>query len=302
MEADLVVIFCRIDDFCKYYNEQALIGNKPLLGTSNNRNSECKMTHSEIMTVFIYGAMYSTDFKTFKAFYNHKQAELKSAFPNLLSYERLIELKQEVNLYLAAFLLSILGQCTGISYVDSTKIEACKVKRTSRHKTLKGIAKTGKTSDGWFFGTKLHLLLNDKGEIINFMLTPGNVADNNHRVVEFLSHDLFGKFFGDKGYILDPDFWRMLFERGIQFIHGMRKNMKARPLMPLLDTLLLRKRASMVETVIGILKDRMSLQYTRVRSVYGFLCNFLCSLIAYQLRPNKPKIPCVEKVALTTGF
>ena len=302
METDLTVIFCRIDDFCKHYNQQALIGSMPFLGTSSSKTNEWRMTHSEIMTVLVYGAACSTDFKTFKAFYRHKESELRSAFPTLLSYERITELKQEVNIYLAAFFLSILSQCTGISYIDSAKIEACKIKRTNRHKTLIKIAKKGKTSDGWFFGTKLHLVLNHAGEIVNFMLTPGNVADNNHRVINFLSHDIFGKIFGDKGYILDPDFWRILFEQGVQFIHGLRKNMKARPLMPLVDKLLLRKRPSIVESAFGILKDRMSLQYTRVRSVYGFLCNILCSLVAYQLRPNKPKLPIVENVPLTTVF
>src|SRR5580692_742076 len=150
MEADLVVIFCRIDDFCKHYNEYAQRENKALIGTSS-RSCEYKMTHSEIMTVLVYGSMCSVDFKTFKAFYTHKEVELRRAFPSLLSYERLIELKEEVNLYLAAFLLSILSKCTGISYGDSTKIEACKIKRSGRHKTLAGIAKKGKTSDGWFF-------------------------------------------------------------------------------------------------------------------------------------------------------
>ena len=85
------------------------------------------------------------------------------------------------------------GTCTGITFVDSTKISVCKDKRIKRNKVFKGLAEVGKSSMGWFFGFKLHLVCNDKGELLNFCLTKGNVDDRNPDVFKVLSKELFGK-------------------------------------------------------------------------------------------------------------
>ena len=98
-----------------------------------------------------------------------------------------------------AYLLNSKGEITGISFFDSTSIKVCHNKRISRNKVFKGLAKLGKTTTGWFYGFKLHLVINDKGEILAFQLTPGNVSDVS--MLETLSSGLWGKLFGDKGYI-----------------------------------------------------------------------------------------------------
>jgi hypothetical protein len=36
-----------------------------------------------------------------------------------------------------------------------------------RHKVFAGLAERGKTSTGWFFGFKLHLMINYHGELLN---------------------------------------------------------------------------------------------------------------------------------------
>ena len=284
---DLTTIFYHVDNFCKEYAKQMDARKLPL--SDQKRNNQYCMSLSEIVSVFVYHAACSHEFKTFKAFYKHANSELKSGFPMLVSYGRMTELKEQAQLPLTMFLLCIFGECTGISYVDSTKIEACNIKREYSHKTLKAIAAKGKTGAGWFYGLKLHLVVNHKGEIINLLLTPGNFADNNHGVIDALTNGIWGKMFGDKGYILNPHFWEELYKRGMQIIHGLRSNMKQK-IMPFFDKILLRKRASVSEGVFSILKDRMSLQYTKHRSIYGFFCHILSMLIAYQLRPVKPGI------------
>ena len=60
------------------------------------------------------------------------------------------------------------GQCTGITYVDSTKISVCHNKRIRRNKVFNDVAGRGKSTMGWFFGLKLHLVCNEKGLLLNF--------------------------------------------------------------------------------------------------------------------------------------
>ncbi len=100
---------------------------------------------------------------------------------------------------LTIYLLTQRGQCTGISFIDSTPISVCHNRRIRQHKVFNGLAARGKTSMGWFYGFKLHLVINEYGEILAFQLTPGNVDDR--KPVPTLTKGLFGKLFADKGYI-----------------------------------------------------------------------------------------------------
>jgi hypothetical protein len=285
---DLVTIFYEIDNFCKGYEKYAEENLLPSIKTGTSRSH--RMSLSEIISVLAYYGSVSHIYKTFKAFYTHSEQELKSAFPGLVSYTRMIELKEKVQVPLAMFLIAIFGENTGISFIDSTPIEACNIKRTYNHKVLAGIASKGKSSKGWFFGFKLHLIVNHFGSIVRMCITTGSIADNNNELIRMLTKGLTGRLFGDKGYILNPNLWKELYQLGLKIIHGLRANMKNKTIMPVEDKILLRKRASMSEGVFSILKDRMSLQYTKSRSRYGFFCNILIMLIAYQLRPKKPSV------------
>src|SRR5690606_5632092 len=140
--------------------------------------------------------------------------------------------------------------CTGISIVDSTSLEVCNLRRIYRHKTFKNLAERGKTSVKWFFGFKLHMIINHFGEIVSFFITPGNVFDGNKEVLEKLTPDLFGKLIADKGYL---GRFKDLYTKGITLIHGIRSNMKNQ-LVSLFDKFLLRQRG-IIETVFGILKE-----------------------------------------------
>lgn len=145
----------------------------------------------------------------------------------------------------------------------------------------------GKTSVGWFYGFKLHLIINEKGEIISFYITKGNVDDRNEEVIFFLTKNLKGKLFGDRGYISQKLFKKLL-ERGIKMITKIRRNMK-NILMDMTEKLLLRKRA-VIESVNEELKNICQIQHTRHRSVINWMVNITSGLIAYSFFPKKPSI------------
>ena len=140
---------------------------------------------------------------------------------------------------------------------------------------------------GWFYGFKLHLVVNDQGELLSFALTPGNTDDRNGNLIYKLTKNLYGKLFGDKGY-LSKDLTQSLLEKGIQLITTVRKNMKNK-LMPLIDKILLRKRC-IIETINDQLKNVCQIEHTRHRSPINFLNNLISGLIAYTYLPNKPSI------------
>ena len=117
---------------------------------------------------------------------------------------------------------------TDISFIDSTVLRLCH-KRIKRNKVFKGIAKVGKSTMGWFFGFKLHLIIKDKGEILSFYLSQGNTSDNNAKIITKMTKEIFGKVFRDKGYI-NKALADLLFDDGIQLITAVRRNMKQKAL------------------------------------------------------------------------
>jgi hypothetical protein len=183
------------------------------------------------------------------------------------------------------YLKSLQGTPTGISFVDSTAIPVCHPKRISRNKVFQGVAKLGKSSMGWFFGFKLHLIINDSGEILSCQISPGNVDDRVPMSV--MTQGISGKMFADKGYI-SKKLFEELFNKGLQLITPLKSNMKNK-LMPISDKNLLRKR-SVIETVNDQLKNISYLVHSRHRSSYNFLLNLITALISYSLQPKKPSL------------
>lgn len=277
----LTELYCIIDDFGKLLEKD--LGEKKLLGSTKTKNI-MTTTLSEIATITLF--YHYSGYKNFKSYYEkHVKIYLKNEFPNAPSYSRMIELRQDIFWFLALFVQALAARCTGISIVDSTSLEVCLSSRRYRHKTFKGLAQSGKTSVKWFFGFKLHTIINHLGQIISFYITPGNVADNDKDVLQKLTQDIYGKLVADKGYL---GRFQDLYERGITLIHGIRSNMKNK-LMPLFDKFLLRQRG-IIETVFGILKSDFDLEHSRHRSVKGFFIHIFTALAAYAIRPEKPSI------------
>ena len=138
---------------------------------------------------------------------------------------------------------------------------------------------------GWFFGFKLHMVINHQGEIIDLRFTSGNVDDR--RPVISLGQNLFGKIFGDRGYI-SQNLEFVLESFGVKYITKPKKNMKKRTLSQI-DAALLKKR-SIIETVFGEIKSQTNIEHSRHRSLWNFYVNLLSSLIAYNLKPKKPQV------------
>jgi len=281
----LTTIFCVIDDFCKDFEKET---EKYFLIDLQRRRRKRKsrLSKSEVLTILIY--FHHSHYRTFKEYYNvHIRFFLKDAFGSLVSYNRFIELAQKVALPLLVFSYAFNVQEDNIYFIDSFVLRACNNKRIYSHQVLKGVAARGKSSMGWFFGLKFHFIVNSYGEMVNFLLTPGNISDKNKRVVNFLTAGCSGRLFGDKGYISSLLF-KDLFNKGLKIVTGIRKNMKNR-LMDLTDKLLLRRRG-VIESVGNIMKNFHQIEHSRHRSVLGFLINAFSAVSAYHLKSQKPSI------------
>lgn len=280
-------IFCIADDFCKEFELET-----DKIGLSEkskgcHRHRQCRMSKSEIMTILI--CFHFNSYRNFYHYYTFFVKEhLADLFPNQLSYNRFLELEVRVSVEMMMFLqICCFGRCTGISFIDSTCIPVCHNKRIYRNKVFRNYATRGKSTMGWYFGFKLHLICNERGEILNFMLTKANVDDRDENVFNRLTDNVFGKLFADKGYISQGLFER-LFNDGINLVTGIRSNMKNK-LMPLYDRILLRKR-SVIETINDELKNVAQLVHSRHRSILNFAMNVLSAIAAYSFFEKKPAV------------
>jgi transposase len=281
----LLELFVHVDDFCQAFLpklEQQLLTSKAI-----QRRRARSLSMSEVMTILIH--FHQSHYRDFKAYYcGHVLPYLRHEFPGLVSYTRFVDFIPSAVVPLCAyFQQACLGDCSGVSFIDSTALAVCLSQRIGSHKVFAGLAKRGKTSTGWFFGFKLHLVINDRGELLNVLLTPGNVDDR--KPVPQLVRKLFGKVFGDKGYISKPLYELLQQTFGIQLVTKLRSNAKNRLPMNLTDRILLRKRA-IIESVIDQLKNISQIEHSRHRSVTSFLVNLLCGLIAYTHQPKKPSL------------
>lgn len=275
-------IFCEIDDFCKEFFpafEKNLVTDG-----SEQRKRSLRMSASEIMTIVVL--FHLSHYRDFKNFYlDCVIRQLRPYFPKPLSYNRFVEVQGRVFPALCMYLKTKVGEQTDHYYVDSTTLSVCRNQRIPRHKTFEGVAERGKSSMGWFFGFKLHIVINHKGELMGVCFTTGEVDDR--KMLEKLFKGLKGIAAGDKGYI-GKKYAQKMAENGLKFITKLRKNMKPQP-KSAFEKFFLSKRA-VIEAVIGQLKEICQIEHTRHRKFDNFLINALSALIAYTLKPRKPAI------------
>ena len=280
----IIHLFCEIHDFFLHYQKHKVSQSPKDTETSNKRNRPCRLHISEVMTILVF--FHQSDHRTFKQYYQQKvQQELRWAFPHLVSYTRFVELTREALEPLRAYLASHYAACTGIAFADSTAMRVCHNLRISQHRVFTENAARGKTSVGWFYGFKLHIIINEQGELLATQLTPGNIDDRKPMLE--LTKNLEGKLFADKGYI-SQSLVDTLKTQGLCLITKVRKNMKPKQ-MSEFDAALLKKRM-LVETVIGHLKSQTQLQHTRHRSWTNYQVNQVAALIAYTHLKKKPSI------------
>ena len=285
-EDKVTELFFIADEFCKFFDWMMA---RYTLKNAGKRpyHRETTLSKAEIMLIIIL--FHDSGYRCFKHFYlDYVCKHLRHLFPKVVSYNRFVELEREVAIPLALFIKRVLlGKCTGISFVDSTPIRVCRNQRIHIHRTFKGIAQRGKCSMGWFFGFKLHLICNEKGELLNFMITPGDIDDREPLKYNAFVEFLYGKLVGDKGYI-GKELFQRLFVNGIQLITKLKSNMKG-ALMSVSDKLLLRKRA-IIETVNDELKNIAQIEHSRHRCFDNFIVNMLGAIAAYCMFPKKPCI------------
>ena len=285
-------LFCHVDDFCIRFEPDWY---KHLISCGSIcRLRACQLSLSEMMTILI--AFQTSGYRNFKVYYLNLVCRYwTKAFPNLVSYSRFVQLIPRVIVPMTHYLTICQGSVTGIGFIDSTSLKVCHNRRIFSHRVFDGIARRGRTSVDWFFGFKLHLAINDRGELLNVALTSGNVDDR--KPVRELLHGLSGKFVGDKGYIskaLASD----LRAEGIILLTKFKNKMKNR-LVTWSDKLLMRKRA-LIESVIGQLKNLGHIEHTRHRSPTNFVVHLLAGLIAYCHLPHKPSV-AIDRFALPSS-
>ncbi len=206
-----------------FVNRLYLSGNQFKIETGENkrRKKHC-ISSSELITLIVY--YHESGYGTFKWFYQrHVLKQLTDAFPKAPSYNRFIELLPDIIVPLTNFMQTRCGKSEGIAFVDSTPLCVCKNIRIPRHKTFKDDAQRGKSSTGWFYGFKLHIIVDDRGEILSFALIRGNVDDR--KPVPKLSKNIVGKLFGDRGYI-SKKLTELLATDDVELITTLKKNMK----------------------------------------------------------------------------
>jgi len=286
----LTEVFCEVDDFCKAFEAQ---WQTYLLGSETPPHGpQAGLAVSEIITLLL--VLHSSGCKYLKHFYHDFATPLlRQSFPGMPCYEQFVTVQKRAFVPLMFFLLSCLGKQTGIYYIDSTALPVGDNHRIYRHKTFAGLAARGKTSMGWFFGFKLHLVFNNLNQIVACKLTSGQVHDT--KPVAQLTKHLLGKLFGDKGYIGKRPAQELL-RRGLTLFTRVRKNMKSLPLaMP--DKLLLNAR-NMAETIIGRIKQFSSLNLSKHRLPLNAFLHLAAAITAYQINPIKPKFKPTYPLAI----
>ena len=279
-DEQLIELFCNVDDFCQSFEPE---WNKHLLSCEKKLRSK-HMSLSEVMTIAIH--FHQSGYRTFKKYYSiFVKGVMKAYFPAAVSYGRFVELMQGVVFPLFCFLQTRIGQDTRVSFVDATDLTVCHIKRSSSNKTFRGMASKGRTTTGWFFGFKLHIVINDEGELLAWQLTSGNTDDR--KPVPTITQELKGLLFGDKGYI-SKEIFEELYERGLKLITRLRSNMKNK-LMSLPERILLKKRG-LIESVNDQLKNVSQIEHTRHRSVWNFLSNLMGGLLSYTFQKDKPSL------------
>lgn len=282
----LYQMFMDVDDFCTVYEDH--IRSKALAsGRDQRKVPRPLLALSEIMTILCF--YHYSGYKCFQYYYEDLiLRDLHGHFPKAVSYHRFVELipRAAVPLYLFAQWRCLEARRTGIYFADSKKLPVCDNRRIHSNRVFQDVAQRGKTSTGWFYGLKLHLIINNLGEIVHFMFTPANITDNTKSVLDHLLDDLKGKCFADKGYL--SKFFEFFYQNGVHLVTKIRKNMK-NAMMRISDKLWLRRRA-IIESVNDLLMSVFDIDHTRHRSPWNALIHALAGLNAYSYYPQKPTV------------
>jgi transposase len=281
MAIDITALYCCLDDFCKVFADWEA---HRLIPSGQTRQRPGKLSRAGML--FIVVLFHLSPFKHFKAFCHCGIGQqYRTCSGDLPHHDRFVSLMPRLFAPLMVLLHSLGGEQTGIYFADPARLAVCHNRRLHRHKVFAGLAARAKTSMGWFYGLRLHFVINHKGQIVALTITPGNTAEPTGP--DEMTKHLAGRLCADKGYSGHALF-KTLWQRGLHLITGIRRNMR-NYLMPLTDKLMLRKRF-LIETVLDTLKSEMGLEPSRHSSVINAMVHVLSCLVAYAFRPGKPSI------------
>jgi len=282
-ENKLIELFIEVDDLRK-----AFIAHQKLKGIYRaKKRMTTQLNGSEVCSILV--AYNYSGYKCFEYYYRELIVKrYADYFPDAPCYETFLSyIPKATDLIYLWLLFSVAkSKRTGLYFIDSKKLQVCHLRREKSNKVFKGVAKKGKTSTGWFYGLKIHLVINNLGQIVAFELTSGNIADNNKPLLKRLLNQLDGICVGDKGYL--TQLFDFFYENGLHLMTKPRKNMKKRPVKNSFN-LLLNKRA-VVESVFDILSSICDIEHSRHRSALNASVHIFSALIAYQYLNQKPSV------------
>lgn len=282
---DHTELFCLIDDFCIRFKPIYLKNLKDSGLIKRARSAFLDL--SEILFLAVW--FHLSHFKTFKHFIAFVTCYHRHDFKALPSYQRINSLVAQHAPAITAFFeaLLITPSKDAIHFVDSTPLTVCKNTRIPRHRTFRATAGRGKSSTGWFYGFKLHLIINQACDIVSALVTAGNVADVTALLPLFQRHPVRGKLFGDRGYI-SGSVKHLLGMRHCEVVTRARANMQQPVFTPEDEHYLCQR--TLIETVNSQLKEDLGLEHSRHRSWRGYIAHIYASLIAYQCATIKARV------------
>ena len=221
MYEDITELFCFVDDFCK--STDSCIEREMIATNQKTRNATRSpdLTISEIMTIMIL--FQRSKFRNFKSFYAFCKGKYIREFPKMPSYERFNALMPRTLYLLVILLCSMMRRDSKIAFMDSTQLNVCHPKRIKSNKVFKGLAKIGRSTKGWFFGFKLHIIIDHMGNLMNVKITKGNTDDRTP--VLSMTEGMRGFLFADKGYISKELFLKLI-ARVLKLVTAIKGNMK----------------------------------------------------------------------------
>lgn len=284
-ENKLIALFIDVDDLLKSF--QAYQQSRQV-GQARRPTRQPCLSASEVCTIL--AAYHLSGYKCFEYYYRQViQESYASYFPQAPSYERFLVLvsRNYELMWLWSLHCCLKAQRTGLYIIDSKPLPVCHLKREHSHQVFWATARKGKSSTGWFYGFKLHLVINDRGEIINWTITPGNVADNNQFLLQGLLKGLTGICLADKGYFTSLFEW--FYQQRLHLVIKPKRNMKKDAACLADHAHYLRKRA-LIESVNDLLVSICDLEHTRHRKPENAFSHIAAAIIAYQFLDHKPAI------------
>jgi len=280
LELILISIYCFVDDFIK----NILLNIKYALQRPDRNNPPVKKFNlglAELTSLALF--KFFTGHRNWKTFYYFVKTYHQTDFPNLPSYQNFLRAMNKLSffaLFLLQAFMSFFRKITGLKKIkitDSTKLEVCKIKREFSHKVVRGLAAKSKSTMGWFYGFKLHIICNELMQILSFRITAGNIDDR--KGLDMIWNNIFGLIIADAGY-LGKNWQEKAKNLGKQLFTAVKANMKKIMTKTQHQLLKLRQR---VETIFSVLKLRLGLETSLPRSPLGYFAHYIWCLTAYQI-------------------